>query len=277
MKRGAMKRALDFGVALVALVILSPALLAIAIAIWLEDFRFPFYAGARVGQGGAPFRMIKFRSMHAGASKTGVNSTALDDARITSVGKFLRRAKLDELPQLCNVLLGDMSLVGPRPQVPADAGLYTVEERRMLLARPGVTDLASIVFADEGEILAGSADPDLRYNQVIRPWKSRLALFYVDWCAGMDSCAGDSRRGWFAIDLAHVILDSRILILTATALFSRRRALSGIGRILEKNYADPLVIRMAARREPLIAYPPPGAHGVVERYASSDAPQIAHA
>src|SRR5207302_1623571 len=105
---------------------------------------------------------------------------AAGDARITRTGHILRRTKLDELPQLWNVLIGDMSFVGPRPQVQADAALYTEAERRMLEVRPGITDLASIVFADESEILAGSLDPDLLYNQIIRPWKSRLALHGVE-------------------------------------------------------------------------------------------------
>jgi lipopolysaccharide/colanic/teichoic acid biosynthesis glycosyltransferase len=274
-RRFDLKRVVDFCVALGALLILAPMLAAIAMAIWVDDFRFPFYAGVRLGRGGAEFRMIKFRTMRSGASKTGVNSTAVDDARITRIGKFLRRAKLDELPQLCNVLIGEMSLVGPRPQVLADAALYTGEERRMLLARPGITDLASIVFADEGEILAGSADPDLLYNQVIRPWKSRLALVYVDRSAGAGDGAGG--HGWFTTEMAHVIFDLRIIVLTATALFSRRGALRGVGRILRNTRVDPLLCRMASRGEPLMAYPPPGANGVVERYVSTEASQIAHA
>ncbi len=105
--------------------------------------------------------MIKFRTMLPDAWKSGVSSTALGDRRITRVGKLLRGAKLDELPQLWNVLTGDMSLVGPRPQVEPDAALYTAEEQRLFDVRPGMTDLASLVFADEGEILAGSQDPDL--------------------------------------------------------------------------------------------------------------------
>ena len=109
-----------------------------------------------------------------------MNSTAAADPRITPIGKVLRSCKLDELPQLINVLKGDVSLVGPRPQVQADAEMYTAVERRLFTARPGITDLASIVFADEGEILRGSRDPDLEYHRVIRPWKSRLALIYLE-------------------------------------------------------------------------------------------------
>ncbi|HTS78808.1 MAG TPA: sugar transferase, partial [Bryobacteraceae bacterium] len=200
-----MKRALDFTLALIALVALAAMLLVIAIFVWISDFHAPFYTGRRIGRFGREFKMIKFRSMRPDAWKTGVNSTAGNDARITRLGKFLRRFKLDELPQLVNVLTGEMSLVGPRPQVPDDAARYTPEERHMLDVRPGVTDLASIVFADEGAILEGASDPDLLYNQIIRPWKSRLALLYM-------------QRRSDALDL-------RILVWTALALISRRRAL----------------------------------------------------
>ncbi len=244
-----MKRTLDCAVALAGLLILAPLLAATALAVWIEDRRSPLFLGKRVARGGGWFRMIKFRTMTPGAWKSGVNSTAAGDARITRVGRWLRQAKLDELPQLWNVLAGDMSLVGPRPQVATDAALYTDEERRMLTVRPGITDLASIVFADEGEILAGSPDPDLLYNQIIRPWKSRLALLYVD-------------RGSMAADL-------RIVGLTMLTLISHRRALSGVGRMLEAWGADPMLLEIAKRREPPIAYPPPGAREIVSRYSSA--------
>jgi lipopolysaccharide/colanic/teichoic acid biosynthesis glycosyltransferase len=232
-----MKRIFDCALALAGQLALGPVLAAIAVAVWLEDRHSPFYCGTRIGRGGGGFRMIKFRTMKPDAWRSGVNSTAQGDARITRVGKWLRKAKLDELPQLWNVLTGDMSLVGPRPQVPTEVDLYTAEERRMLSVRPGVTDLASIVFADEGQILAGSSDPDLLYNQVIRPWKSRLALLYVD----HRSFSGDLR----------------IVILTALALISRRRALGGVSRMLESWNAEEMLRRVVVRREPLIAYPPP--------------------
>ncbi|MEQ1884619.1 MAG: sugar transferase [Bryobacteraceae bacterium] len=241
-----LKRIFDFSISFVALLFLSPLLGAVAFAVWLEDRGSPFYGGVRVARGGDDFRMLKFRSMRVDAWKTGVNSTAAGDSRITRIGAFLRRYKLDELPQLWNVLTGDMSFVGPRPQVRTDANLYTAEERRMLEARPGVTDLSSIVFSDEGDILAGSSDPDLLYNQIIRPWKSRLALLYLE-------------RRSFAVDL-------HILLLTATALVSRSRALAGVGRILEQWNADPLLRGMALRQEPLVAYPPPGATEVLSAY-----------
>ncbi len=242
----AVKRALDFTLALIALAALAPALAVIAAVIWISDFHSPFYVGRRVGRLGREFGMIKFRSMRVDASKSGVNSTAGNDTRITRIGKFLRRFKLDELPQLLHVLTGEMSLVGPRPQVPADAALYTSEERGMLEVRPGVTDLASIVFADEGAILEGASDPDLLYNQIIRPWKSRLALLYVE------------QRS--------LALDLRILAWTALALVSRRRALSRVTSAVARLGADPLLLRACARTEPLVPYPPPGTAEITENY-----------
>src|SRR5258708_666548 len=116
-----MKRVLDCAVALAALLILAPLLAAVALVVWIEDRRSPLFLGRRVARGGGEFRMIKFRTRMPDAWKSGVNSPAAGDARITRAGKWLRRTKLDELPQLWNVLTGDMSLVGPRPQVPADA------------------------------------------------------------------------------------------------------------------------------------------------------------
>ena len=246
-----MKRVLDVTSAALALLLLAPLMVALALMIWLEDRGSPWFRGVRVGREGIPFRMLKFRSMRVDAWKTGVNSTSSNDARITVAGLKLRRWKLDELPQFWNVLLGDMSLVGPRPQVPSDVELYTETERRMLLVRPGITDLASIVFADEGEILAGAADPDLLYNQVIRPWKSRLALLYVD------------RRS--------LGTDLRLLALTALALVSREKALAGVAAILDGWDADVLLRQMARRRVPLLAYPPPGAERVVSQYRTTSA------
>ena len=241
-----MKRLFDISLSGVALLLLAPFLAVIAAAVWLEDRGSPWFRGVRVGRNGAEFRMLKFRSMRPGASQTGVNSTAAGDLRITRVGGFLRALKLDELPQLWNVLTGEMSLVGPRPQVPEDASLYTAEERRMLTVRPGITDLASIVFSDEGKILAGSADPDLLYNQIIRPWKSRLTLLYVE------------RRSWTT--------DLRILLWTAGALVSRPWALRRVGKLLDRWGAGQPLLGMAGRGIPLLPYPPPGTHEIVSRY-----------
>lgn len=237
------KRLFDIIISLVGLIVASPILIPTMVAIWLQDFHSPFYIAPRVGKDGKLFRMVKLRSMIVGADKTGVDSTAAGDRRITKVGHFIRRYKLDELSQLWNVLKGDMSLVGPRPQVQRDVALYTDEERRLLSVKPGITDISSIVFADEGEILKGKPDPDLAYNQLIRPWKSRLGLFYIDHQS--------------------LLLDLRLIFLTAVTIVSRRRALEGIQRILSDLGADEQLKRVAFRQEPLKPYPPPGATEIV--------------
>jgi lipopolysaccharide/colanic/teichoic acid biosynthesis glycosyltransferase len=239
------KRALDVAVAAIALVVLSPILLLMATVIWAQDYRSPFYIAARAARGGGTFRMVKFRSMTVGADRSGVDSTSANDSRITSVGRFLRRYKLDELPQLWNVLCGQMSFVGPRPQVIREVELYTPVERQLLDARPGITDLASIVFADEGDILGPYADPDIAYNQLVRPWKSRLGLLYV-------------RH-------ASATLDVRIVWLTLVALVSRGRALAGVAALLEHLDADAATLEVSRRRAPLQPAVPPGASTVVVR------------
>ena len=241
--RGRMKRAFDLILASLALLIAAPLLLVVMIAIWAQDFASPFYIAPRMARGGGSFRMVKFRSMVVNADKTGVISTSNNDRRITSVGRLVRKYKIDEVLQLWNVLRGDMSLVGPRPQVKADADLYTREEQRLLSVRPGITDPASIVFADEGDILKDSGDPNLRYNQVIRPWKSRLSLLYIDHCSLKN--------------------DLRLILLTSVGLVSRRAALDGLQKLLKKWAADELILRMANRKDPLLAYAPPGALEVV--------------
>jgi lipopolysaccharide/colanic/teichoic acid biosynthesis glycosyltransferase len=241
-----LKRAFDFFAAAAGLLLFSPLLLAVMGGIWLQDRQTPFYIAPRVARGGGTFRMVKFRSMVINADKIGGSSTSATDRRITPIGRFVRAYKLDELVQLWNVMKGDMSFVGPRPQVLTDAGLYTKAEQLMLTVRPGITDPASIVFSDEGEILRGSANPDLLYNQVIRPWKSRLALLYID------------NRSFSA--------DIRLILLTVAAIASRRVALDGVQRLLQSWGADPLLLRMSGRDEPLQPYPPPGASSIVAQY-----------
>lgn len=194
-----LKRAFDVVTASLSLLLLSPLFLAAAVAIMAGSPGPAFYRGVRVGRGGRPFRIFKFRTMVVDADRIGGASTADDDARITRVGAFLRRHKLDELPQLLNVVLGDMSLVGPRPQVPADVARYTPEEKLLLSMRPGITDYASLRFRNEGEILLGHPDPDEAYDRLIRPEKIQLGLEYV-------------RTHSFLVDL-------RILIRTAMATF----------------------------------------------------------
>ncbi len=174
-----MKRLTDIVFSFLGLLVLSPWLLAVALWIKLDSKGPVFYRGLRAGLRGRPFRIFKFRTMVADAERLGASSTPEDDPRVTRTGKFLRQYKLDELPQLLNVLAGDMSLVGPRPQVPWVVKLYSEAEKQLLSVRPGITDYASIKFRNEGEILRGSADPDKDYFEKIAPEKTRLGLEYV--------------------------------------------------------------------------------------------------
>lgn len=174
------KRTLDVVFGAFAIFILSPLFLWLALRIHSYDRGPVLYRAKRVGVRGKPFTMYKFRSMVSGAEKRGASSTADDDPRITPVGNLLRKYKLDELPQLFNVVKGDMSFVGPRPQVQWAVDLYTPEQRRVLAVRPGITDYSSLHFPNEGEILKGSRDPDRDYMEKIHPKKMTLSLRYVE-------------------------------------------------------------------------------------------------
>jgi lipopolysaccharide/colanic/teichoic acid biosynthesis glycosyltransferase len=170
---------MDLGASFCGLVALGPLLLGLAVLIKLTSPGPVFYRGLRAGRGGRSFRIFKFRSMVVDAEKLGGSSTADRDPRITWIGGLMRRFKLDELPQLINVLVGDMSLVGPRPEVPRYVEMYRGEEREILTVRPGITDWASVWNSDEGAVLAGAQDPDKAYEELIRPTKLRLQLKYV--------------------------------------------------------------------------------------------------
>lgn len=247
------KRAFDVVVAILGLVVSSIVLLPLAIAIWLQDRHAPFYVAPRVGRNGRMFRMFKLRSMIHNADATGVDSTSVSDPRVTPFGSFIRRFKFDELPQLWNVLRGDMSVVGPRPNVPRETVLYTSQEQRLLQVRPGITDFASIVFSDLGEILQNASDPDVAYNQLVRPGKSMLGVYYVDHMA-------------FRLDL-------QLCWLTAVALVSRPRALAGLQRLLQSLDAPAELLRIASRSTPLVPMPPPGSDKIVTgRVAASGTP-----
>jgi len=174
-----MVRCFDGLMALLGLVVLSPVLLLVAAVIKLGDRGPVFYAQQRVGQYGKPFWILKFRTMTAGADQQGPAITVSQDARITRVGTRLRAWKLDELPQLVNVLLGDMALVGPRPEVPRYVALYTQEQAQVLRLRPGITDAASIAYRGENDLLNGSQDPEAFYIQTILPDKIRINLDYA--------------------------------------------------------------------------------------------------
>jgi lipopolysaccharide/colanic/teichoic acid biosynthesis glycosyltransferase len=192
------KRVFDLLLASLGLVLLSPLLLFVALAVKLDSPGPVFYRQQRVGRHGVPFRIHKFRTMAHDERGAGPQITVGADARITRVGVVLRRHKLDELPQLIDVLQGSMSLVGPRPEVPRYVALYPPELRaRVLSVRPGITDLASIAFRDESELLARAADPEREYLQVVMPRKLVLAASYAD----APSLAQDLRILWRTLRL----------------------------------------------------------------------------
>ena len=174
-----LKRALDLAASAIGLALSSPVLLVIAVLIKLSDGGPIFYRGFRVSRDGVPYRVLKFRTMVVDAERRGGPSTADHDSRITVIGRVLRKYKLVEIPQLISVLIGDMSLVGPRPEVERYVRLLTDEERVILSVRPGLTDWATLWNSDEGAVLAGAADPERAYLELIRPEKIRLQLEYV--------------------------------------------------------------------------------------------------
>jgi lipopolysaccharide/colanic/teichoic acid biosynthesis glycosyltransferase len=226
-----LRRLLDLSVSGIGLLLVSPLLAVILFLVWQQDRHSPLYIADRAGVGGKSFRMVKIRSMVNGADRTGVESTSADDNRITPLGHFIRRWKLDELSQLWNVLKGDMSLVGPRPNTLNEVADYSEEERRLLTVRPGITDFSSIVFSDEGNILKDSIDPNSDYTLLIRPWKSRLGLIYVQHSG--------------------VTLDIQLIWLTVLGIFDKNRALARVSKILKRLGAPESLIVVAQRQVPL--------------------------
>jgi lipopolysaccharide/colanic/teichoic acid biosynthesis glycosyltransferase len=238
-----MKRLFDIFISLLGLVILSPVLLTFMYLVYRQDKHSPFYVAPRVGKNGVMFKMLKLRSMSVNADKSGVDSTSVDDIRITPIGHKIRRYKLDEFTQLWNVLIGDMSLVGPRPNVLSDTNLYTDIEKGLLTVRPGITDFSSIVFSDEGDILEGMKDPDLAYNQLIRPWKSRLGLSYI------------KNQSLF--------LDFQLILYTVIAIISKQRALAWVAVKLNNLNVDTDTVKISKREVSLYPFPPPGSDEIV--------------
>jgi lipopolysaccharide/colanic/teichoic acid biosynthesis glycosyltransferase len=233
------KRLMDVSLSLVLLILAAPVILAAMIVIFAHDRGPAIYWARRVGRDGRDFRMAKLRTMTVGADLCEGPSAGRSDKRITPPGHALRRWKIDELPQLWNVLIGEMSLVGPRPSVRrGGVDRYTPEELHLLDARPGLTDLSSIVFSDQEAILEGAPDPDARYERVIRPWKSRLGLLYLR-----------HRTLW---------VDIRLVALTAVAILAKRPALLGVDRILAEWGAEEDLRRVCRRDGPLPWAEPPG-------------------
>ena len=238
------KRMFDIIFSCIILITLFPILIIILMAVWVDDKKSTFYLSKRVGKNNLDFTMIKIRSMRIDAEKCGINSTSSDDERITRIGHFIRRFKFDEILQFLNVIQGNMSIVGPRPNTRKwGVDLYTDVEKELLSVKPGITDFSSIVFSDEGKILENEEDPDLTYNQLIRPWKSRLGLIYIKHQS--------------------ITLDLEIIIYTLVALVSKRTALNWVSKKLENLGVDSNLVNISKREIELFPYPPPGSDFVV--------------
>ena len=238
-----LKRTLDISGALSGIIITSPLLVVSIILVWAGDRKMPFYFAPRIGRNRKAFTMIKIRSMVINAQASGVDSTANHDPRITPIGRVIRRFKLDELAQFWNVLIGNMSIVGPRPNLQRDTDLYTARENTLLSIKPGITDFASIVFSDEGKILSDQTDPDIAYHQLIRPWKSELGILYVE--------------------KANIRIDLKIIILTIISLFSRHYALIKISSLVQSCGARKELVTLVLRESPLTPVAPPGQDKIV--------------
>ena len=239
-----MKRFFDIILSLLGLLFLLPFISFILLFVWFKDKANPLYIAKRVGVYGKEFKMIKIRTMVVDADQSGVDSTSINDKRITKIGSILRKYKVDELPQLINILFGEMSFVGPRPSIKRDTDLYTKVEKKLFKIRPGITDFASIVYSDESIILADSLNPDLSYHQLIRPGKSRLGLFYVQ--------------------NNNLFMDICLIIITLLGLISRKYSLKMVSFLLLKYGASKKLIDIASRRFPLLPESPPGSDMITQ-------------
>lgn len=239
-----LKKLFDFIFSLIGICMFLPFLIIILFIVWINDFKNPFYISLRVGVKGKLFKLIKIRTMVINADRYNINSTSSDDFRITKIGKFIRKFKIDEIVQLINVILGDMSIVGPRPNVKSETDLYSYKEKKILDIKPGITDFASIVFSDEGSILEGSRNPDLLYNQIIRPYKSRFAIFYVE--------------------NNNIIMDFFLIILTLYSIINRSKSLYLLRNLFLKNGGDENLAEICLRKKKLVPIAPPGLDNVIQ-------------
>jgi len=237
------KRFLDLIISIPLFIFILPVLGIFVTIVFFSDLCNPLYIPKRVGKNGKIFRMYKIRSMIQNADQSGVDSTSNNDTRITKAGLLIRKFKIDELTQLFNVIKGDMSLVGPRPNIKTETDLYTSKELALLSVRPGITDFSSIVFSDEGEILSNHPDPDIGYNQLIRPGKGALGVFYVK--------------------NHNLVVDLKLIFITALSIFARERALKMIASTLKKLDAPEDLIKLSLREEPLKPQPPLGSTEIV--------------
>ena len=237
------KRIFDITFSFIGLLLVIPLIIPFIFLIWVQDFENPFYIADRVGLNFKKFKIIKLRSMIVKADKSKVDSTSANDPRITKVGSIIRKLKLDELTQLFNVFKGEMSFVGPRPNVERETNLYSNKEKKLLKVKPGITDFASIVFSDEAEILKDYQNPDIAYNQLIRPRKNFLALTYIK--------------------NKSINLDIKIILLTIFAFINKSKTLSLIVRILRSYETPEEIIEMARRNNKLTPMAPPGLKDII--------------
>jgi len=208
---------LNFLLALILTVFLSPLILFFSLLIYFEDKSNPFYLGIRVGKNFRLFKLYKLRSMLI-RKNVGFQSTSINDERILKVGKIIRSYKIDELPQILNVIMGDINFVGPRPNVKDEVEKYLIVEKGLLTYKPGITDFSSIIFSDEGEILRNSSDPDLDYNLYIRPRKNLIALLYF------------KDRNLFS--------DMYVILITVINIFNRNLSLKLIYNFMKNKYKN---------------------------------------
>lgn len=224
-----LKRLLDLAIALPLTLLSAPVVAILLLIIWAYDRGNPLYIPHRVGRDGQPFPLFKLRSMVVAADHSGVDTTIKGDSRLLPFAGPLRRFKFDELPQLWNVLLGQMSLVGPRPNVEREVAKYSEEERRLLSVKPGLTDFASVVYSDLAERLAGQADANYAYETMIRPTKTRLGLFYVD-------------HRTLGMDLV-------LIVATAVSICHRPAGMRIVRWLLERHGASPDLTAVVASRQ----------------------------
>ena len=222
-----LKISIDKLFSILILLFFLPIILIFLILVFFQDFSNPIYVSTRVGKNFRNFKLLKIRSMISNADKSGVSSTSSNDSRITSIGKIIRKFKMDEILQLINVIRGEMSLVGPRPQILSEVKMYSDFEKNLLSIKPGITDFSSIIFSDEGDILKNSSDPNKDYNKLIRPWKSKLGVFYIN--------------------NSNILIDLQLIILTVLSILNRDFALKMISKLLKKLNADMDLVVVAKR------------------------------
>ena len=228
----------DLIISVPLIILFLPLFLISCSIVFIYDRGNPLYISRRVGLSHKTFSIYKIRTMILNADKMGGSSTKNSDLRLLPIGKLIRKLKIDELVQLFNVVNFTMSLVGPRPNTPKDVSYYSKEEKELLSVKPGITDFSSIIFADEGNILDAFEDPDLAYNQLIRPWKSRLGLFYIS--------------------KSDLQTDLYLLYFTFINIFNRKKALIKVSRLIERKGGSKDLINIAMRDKPLAPCAPPG-------------------